>query len=192
MSPAPPAHAAQLGGNGRRTKGGLGGWKERVKIKERGEGWLSRRGKMLPAQTRPSHTCWVFLAELLTNSPLPINCYLCPRLPHASEIQGSNARLYPRVHYPIKLAILAKWSQGSRKNLPTFTHNSGSAKASPRPRAPSSSTSQPRAESRCHFVHLMLVKHGSPTVQPRRGRRADFARFLRKEGTGGQLCAFGE
>ena len=53
-----------------------------------------------------------FLAELLTNSPLPINCYLCPRLPHASEIQGSNARLYPRVHYPIKLAKLAKWREG--------------------------------------------------------------------------------
>ena len=136
---------------------------------------------MLPAQTRPSHTCWVFLAELLTNSPLPINCYLCPRLPHASKIHPKQ-QCTARVHYPIKLAKLAKWREGSRKNPPTFTHNSGSAKASSRPRAPSSSPSQPRAESRCHFVHLMLVKHGSSTVQPRRGRRADFARFLRRTG----------
>ena len=30
----------------------------------------------------------------------------------------------------------------------------------------------------------MLVNRGSSTVQPRRGRRADFARLLRRDGTG--------
>ena len=167
-----------------------------MKIKERGERgecWLSRRGKMLLAQTRPSHTCWVFLAELLTNSPLPINCYLCPRLPYASEIHPrQQCMAVPSSALSYKTGETSEMEGGSRKNLPTFAHNSGSAKASSRPRAPSSSPSQPRAESRCHFVHLMLVKHGSSTVQPRAAAAGRLRSVSQEDGTGGQLCAFAE
>ena len=148
---------------------------------------------MLPAQTRPSHTCWVFLAELLTNSPLPINCYLCPRLPYASEIHPrQQCMAVPSSALSYKTGETSEMEGRSRKNLPTFAHNSGSAKASSRPRAPSSSPSQPRAESRCHFVHLMLVKHGSSTVQPRAAAAGRLRSLSQEDGTGGQLCAFAE
>ena len=148
---------------------------------------------MLLAQTRPSHTCWVFLAELLTNSPLPINCYLCPRLPYASEIHPrQQCMAVPSSALSYKTGETSEMEGRSRKNLPTFAHNSGSAKASSRPRAPSSSPSQPRAESRCHFVHLMLVKHGSSTVQPRAAAAGRLRSVSQEDGRGGQLCAFAE